>query len=164
MMFGSIPTGVQRFQPWQTLLFNPKPEDSTHPGHGTPLAGPPFTTPPDHLMADLFWMPVVEPYAISQPFSTAGKVNLNAQILPFTYIKRETALNAVMKAVKFAAIPITDGTSYKQAADSTAQNENINSAGTAQFNLPRRHSINIPETLKACETLFANGDIYRSAT
>ncbi len=34
MMLGSIPTGVQRFQPWQTLLFNPKVEDP-HPSGTT---------------------------------------------------------------------------------------------------------------------------------
>ncbi len=37
-------------------------------------------------MMDLFNMPTVEPYAISEPFSTAGKVNMNYQILPYTYI------------------------------------------------------------------------------
>ena len=43
---------------------------------------------------DLFTMPVVEPYAISDPFSTDGKVNLNYQIMPFGYLKRSTALRA----------------------------------------------------------------------
>ena len=41
---------------------------------------------------DLFWMPEVEPYAISDCFSTAGKINMNYQIVPFTYITRNTAL------------------------------------------------------------------------
>jgi len=159
MMLGSIPTGVQHFLPWQTLLFNPRPEDPNHPGLGTPSSGPPYTLPPDHLFADLFWMPVVQPYAISQPFSTAGKVNLNYQILPFTYIQRQTGLDAVMKATKFAAIPLTDGTSYKPAADSPATNEN-----SVGFNPSRRRSINIPVTLQACDAKFANNDIYRSAT
>jgi len=40
-------------------------------------------------------MPVVEPYAISEPFSTAGKVNMNYQIAPFNYITRNTALRGV---------------------------------------------------------------------
>jgi hypothetical protein len=31
-------------------------------------------------------MPVVEPYAISEPLSVAGRVNLNYQIVPFTNI------------------------------------------------------------------------------
>jgi hypothetical protein len=37
-------------------------------------------------------MPVVEPYSISVPLATSGKVNLNCQIAPFTYIRRDTAL------------------------------------------------------------------------
>ena len=49
-------------------------------------------------------MPVVEPYAISEPFSTAGKINLNQQIAPFTNIKRTTGLRAVMKSVKITAL------------------------------------------------------------
>jgi hypothetical protein len=56
-----------------------------------------YTTIPDHLMLDLFWMPAVEPYAISDSFSTAGKINLNYQIQPFTYIDRNTALVCLMK-------------------------------------------------------------------
>ena len=107
LMFGSIPTGVQRFKPWQTLLFNPRPEDLTHPGFGTPrvpAVGQSFTLPPDYLMADLFWMPVVEPYAISQPFATSGKINMNYQIQPFTYIRRSTGMHAVMKATKLPTV------------------------------------------------------------
>ena len=37
-------------------------------------------------------MPVVEPYAISTCMATAGKINLNDQIAPFTYLHRSTAL------------------------------------------------------------------------
>jgi len=148
LMFGSIPTGVQRNQPWQTLLFHPTPEDTTHPGNASPK---------DHLIADLFWMPVVEPYAISQPFSTAGKINLNYQILPFTYIKRQTGLNAVMKATKFLAIPTSDAGTYKPSArDHGSQ---------IAPNMPdRRQTIDIPTTLQACDTKFSNSDIYKSAT
>ena len=93
-MFGSLPTGVIRNQPWQTLLFRPQ---AGHPGEGSPASGPPYTSPPDHVLMDLFWMPVIEPYAISEPFSTAGKVNLNYEIAPFSYIRRATALYAAFK-------------------------------------------------------------------
>ena len=49
-------------QPWQTLLFNPVPAaGSSHAG---------FSTPKDHLWLDNFWMPVAEPYPISDPLST----------------------------------------------------------------------------------------------
>jgi uncharacterized protein (TIGR02600 family) len=50
-------------------------------------------------------MPVVEPYPISEPFSTAGKVNLNYQIQPFNYITRSTALRAALHAVRVTAVP-----------------------------------------------------------
>jgi len=150
MMFGSIPTGVQRFLPWQTLLFHPTPEDTSHPGN---------VSPKDHLIADLFWMPVVQPYAISQPFATAGKINLNYQILPFTYIKRQTGLNAVMKATKFMALPVSDSVTYKPSARDHGSQENV---GVANAN--RRQSIDIPTTLQTCDTKFANSQIYRSAT
>jgi len=47
---------------------------------------------------------VAEPYAVSEPFATAGKINLNQQIAPFTNIKRDTGLRAVMKSVKISAL------------------------------------------------------------
>jgi uncharacterized protein (TIGR02600 family) len=99
-MFGSLPVGVNRGLPWQTLLFRPNFNASpAHPGS---------TNPPDHLILDLFHMPVVEPYAISEPFSTAGKVNLNWQIAPFSYIKRSTALRGVLYPEKIIAVPTSN--------------------------------------------------------
>jgi len=99
--FGSLPTGVLRALPWQTLLF--RPAKSYFPG-GINHPGSAFFGPPDHLLLDLFWMPVVEPYPISEPFSTAGKINLNAQVVPFTNIVRTTGLRAVLQSVKVAAL------------------------------------------------------------
>ena len=87
---------------------------------------------PDHLWMDYFWMPVVQPYVISEPFSTAGKVNMNYQILPFQYIRRATALHAVMKAEKILAIP----------------NRNVDDYKTGAGNRKWRHFIDIDETLK----------------
>ncbi|MCE9612462.1 MAG: Verru_Chthon cassette protein A [Chthoniobacter sp.] len=157
LMFGSIPTGVQRFKPWQTLLFNPRPEDLTHPGFGTPrvpAAGQPFTLPPDHLLADLFWMPVIEPYAISQPFATSGKINMNYQIQPFTYIRRSTGMYAVMQATKFMALELNDAQTYKPL-----------DPGNGGSRMPdRRFAIDIPETLKAFDTKFSGNDLFKSAT
>ena len=99
-MFGSLPVGVKRGKPWQTLLFRPNFNASpSHPG---------AANPPDHLILDLFQMPVVEPYAISDPFSTAGKVNLNWQIAPFSYIKRSTALRGVLYPEKITAVPTSN--------------------------------------------------------
>ena len=81
VMFGSLSTGVDH--PWRTLLFRPAKLPGyqgfyTHPGNPTP-----GTVVPDHVLLDLFWMPIVEPYGISEPFATSGKINLNTQIAPF---------------------------------------------------------------------------------
>lgn len=85
--------------PWQTLLF-------------------PASAKATHYYLDLFWMPVVEPYAISQPFSTAGKINLNYQIMPFTNIKRATAILALTEAEYVKAVPNTAAQLYKKITNS----------------------------------------------
>ena len=128
VIFGTLPSRAMQGVPWCTLLFCPNPAandtGAVHPGFGKgsgtgtgapgPNDSPPYLTgsgtyyggPPDHLWLDLFWMPVVEPYAISEPFSTAGKVNMNYEIVPFwSYIHRSTALYAVMKSTRIIAIP-----------------------------------------------------------
>ena len=138
VMFGSLPSGLLGWKPWQTLLFRPGP--SSHPGTGDPK---------DHYLLDLFWMPVAEPYAISEPFSTAGKVNLNYQILPFSYITRSTALRAVLQPEQVAKIGKTGG-----------QYERIVSGNA-------RVSLNLSETdgtLRQFKERFDKGDIFRSAT
>ena len=85
VMLGSLPTGVKRGLPWQTLLFRPAvsylPGNTAHPGGS---AGGSLL--PGHALLDLFWMPVVDPYAISEPMATAGKINMNYQIVPFAHI------------------------------------------------------------------------------
>ncbi|MEA3211552.1 MAG: hypothetical protein QOE70_4609 [Chthoniobacter sp.] len=159
MMFGSIPTGVQRMLPWQTLLFHPRPEDSNHPGFGTPRVpgpGESYKLPPDHLLADLFWMPVIEPYAISQPFATSGKINMNYQIMPFTYINRSTAMQAVMKSTKFAAIPLSEGERYKP-LDAAGKGVGFSASNC-------RQPIDMVQTLKAFDNKFKNNEIFKSAT
>lgn len=170
VMFGSLPTGVGvggTVKPWQTLLFCPNPAAGLkHPGFGVSMSGstgapnvppaPPYTTIPDHYLLDLFTMPIVEPYAISEPLSTQGKVNMNYQIAPFTYIKRDTAVRAVFKSTNLMAIPssITSLSNYK-----ALQPTNYNS----QY----RYPINPHEkdgTLKTFEDRFNSGDIFRSAS
>jgi uncharacterized protein (TIGR02600 family) len=173
-MFGSLPTPNTSgtLQPWQTLLFCPNPPaGSSHPGFGISANGgssPPYTTPPDYLMLDLFTMPVVEPYAISEPLSTAGKVNLNYQIMPFTFVRRDTAVRGVLKSMQMGAIPnsITSGTytsssitAYKLFDPSTADPD-INQTAQTRFTL------NLDETqgtLAGFESKFAAGDVFRSA-
>lgn len=142
VVLGSLSTGVIRNLPWQTLLFCPNPAaKNQHPG---------FASPPDHLLLDLFNMPVVEPYAISEPFSTAGKINLNAQIVPFTNIQRTTGLQAVLRSVRVAAIPTAAGLIYK--------------SGTTPNTTPYRIPVDIDETLKAFETRYTDNHPFRSAS
>lgn len=110
VMFGSLPSRVwddNGSGAWTNLLFRPHVSIPNGITGGVPSAAvhPGEETPPDHYLLDLFWMPVVEPYAISEPLSTAGKINMNYQMLPFTHIRRATALHAVMKGEVFAALP-----------------------------------------------------------
>ncbi len=146
-MFSSLPTGVKRGRPWETLLFRPNLDN--HRGGGLPASGPPFTTPPDYLLMDLFQMPIVEPYAISEPLSTAGRVNMNYQIIPFNYITRETGVRAVLKNERVTAIPDTY-LGYKTDWNAAKL--------SGQYRLP----VNVPETLKGFEARFGKEDIFRS--
>jgi uncharacterized protein (TIGR02600 family) len=166
-MFGSLPTGVDPAgsnpQGWQTLLFRPGPGaagyGTAHPGEGTPSTAstysPPYTSPPDHLWLDLFWMPICEPYAISEPFSTAGKVNMNYQIIPFTYIKRATALRAALASEKVAEVGLGQAGTYK-AVGSTAATMGITST--------MRWPLDLDATIAQFDTKFSNWDIFRSAS
>ncbi|PTY03549.1 hypothetical protein DB346_06675 [Verrucomicrobia bacterium LW23] len=137
-MLGSLPTGVKRGLGWQTLLFRRQPG---HPSYPAGAGG--FINNPDYLLMDYFWMPVVEPYAISEPLSTAGKINLNQQIIPFTYIKRETGMYALLKNEKVTSIPAAALATYKAGA------------GT---NYSFRRPINIPATLAQLGFRFDNTD------
>ena len=147
MMLGSIPTGIQKGLPWQTLLFHPAGSDANNPG---------LAAPADHYIADLFWMPVVEPYAISQPFSTAGKINMNYQIEPFTYIRRGTGMRALMASTKMMAILPNQATLYKP---SFADN-NYN------YTPDSRYPIDLDSTMTVLDQKFygSTPDVYRSAS
>ena len=166
-MFGSLPTGVVTNRPWQTLLFRPNRESgTTHPGANTQLG------PPDHLLLDLFTLPVIEPYAISEPFSTAGKVNLNYVIAPFgyargdggnipgtsnprPYLHRDTAIRGLLKSTMIMAVPTgqSDG----------GHTENPQGQGT-RF----RYSIDLDKTIEAMETRLKSNveqyPLFRSAS
>ena len=114
VQLGSLPTGVKAGHPWQTLLFCPNPAAVTTDAEAfSSDVHPGFGSPGDHLLLDLFWMPVVEPWAVSDPLSTAGKVNLNQQMLPFVNITRDAALRGVLKNVKIPAIPFAEAYRYK---------------------------------------------------
>ena len=155
-VFGSLSSGVAENVPWQTLLFRPDIElskaqtdrDRQHYGSRYPR---------DHLFMDMFWMPVVQPYAISEPFETKGKINMNYQILPFTYITRATALHALFKSEKVMAIPDNRTDDYKipeREGGASGPYKMADSRGTAVF----RHFIDAEETLKQWEERFAGSD------
>ena len=142
-MFGSLPTGVKPANglppvPWRTLLFRPQ---SGHFGE---------TSPHDHLWLDLFWMPVVEPYAVSEPFSTAGKVNLNYAMMPFSYIRRDTGLRSVIGDETLIAIPSNHVNIYK-----------VNAAAAAGY----RSRVDLDATLSQFdERLNQQGRLFRTAS
>jgi uncharacterized protein (TIGR02600 family) len=156
VMFGSLPTGVIEGISWRTLLFRPAPSSvRTRDENG----------PKDYLMLDLFTMPVVEPYAISEPFSTAGKINMNYQIVPFNYIQRDTGVRAVLGSELIARVnkayaKQTDN--YNQAPLYKGQpgTNPPSIAGKAQN---ARLPVDLKETLKQFEDKFTSWDIFRSA-
>ena len=179
-MFGSLPTGLKRHKTteihaWETLLFRPETRTAggqKHPG---------LITPKDHLIMDLFWMPVGEPYPISEPFSTAGKVNLNYEIAPFSYIRRATALYGAMKAEEPLLLPNSGSKIYKLwdhetndhpfGLPSSGSNKDpqIRTDWTKAYNglAPydkMRRPIDVDKTLKQADDRFAAGDPFRSAT
>jgi len=162
IMFGSLPTGVWRGNPWQTLLFCPNSaatiSGATHPGS---------VNPPDHLLLDLFKMPVVEPYAISDPFSTAGKINLNFRLAPFNHISRKTGLYALLKTARLYAVPEADVSLYKYPGEYSLSATNTSViTSPANPTSPNEYRLRIDpaETTAAFDTKFASGDIFRSAT
>ncbi len=138
-MFGSLPTGVKAGVPWRTLLFRPQ---EGHEGE---------ENPPDHLWMDLFWMPVVEPIALSEAFSTEGKVNLNYQIVPFTYLKRSTGVHALLRGEEVMAIPAGQAGTYKR-------------FGGTEVTEQMRWPVDVEETLRQFEEKFEEGKLFRTAS
>lgn len=167
-IMGSLPTGVMAGTPWQTLLF--RPEALTAAGH----AG--LANPPDYLLLDLFNMPVVEPYAISEPLSTAGRINMNYQIAPFSYIKRTTAVEAALHTERLTAIsnnlpcpppfnlpPLPSGNWRRKHWDTMRAAPYNN--GTTAANMTR-FPLNLSTsggTLEGFENRFAANNLFRSA-
>lgn len=165
VMFGSLPVGTTSNEPWRTLLFRPNVDGGryqSHPGSGD------SGELPDHLLLDLFWMPIVEPYAISETLSTKGKVNLNYQILPFRHITRNTALRGIFKAETMVCIPNRHAKDYKVGfgrGKGYHWRDNPYGGSLQQKNL--RTSILDHETLAQFEERFEdleNPTLFRSAS
>tara|TARA_B100000927_G_scaffold55594_3_gene42552 strand:- start:15337 stop:20055 length:4719 start_codon:yes stop_codon:yes gene_type:complete len=161
-VFGSLPTGVKADEPWRTLLFRPNvvsPKYDSHPGAGQREGG---SDPPDHALMDLFWMPVVEPYAISEPLSTAGKINMNYQMAPFLHIDRNTALRGIMRSEFMAILPNRFHTDYKHRWGKGHRER----GGNFTLELRSLRSV-VHETgvFKQFDDRFNNGeDLFKSAT
>src|SRR4030095_3610099 len=98
VVFGSLPVGIrpEATQPWRTLLFCANPAAGKH--------HPGWQQPRDHYLLDLFHTPVVEHYPLSDSLSSAGKVNLNYQLVPFTYIVREPAIRGAFRSTKITTL------------------------------------------------------------
>ncbi len=173
--FGSLPTGIHPVtgatpRPWQTLLFCPNPPSRTTVSTAVPTAldhfG--FKAPRDHLLLDLFWMPIVEPYAISEPAATAGKINMNYQLMPFTHITRATGLHAALRSVRVTALPaaLAWASNAAPAGASTAQKQFCYKAFLDADNLKfdTNYEVNMTATLQGFQARFDQGDVFRSAS
>ena len=167
--FGSLPSAAVQDRPWQNLLFRPA-SGVNHPGKagfsidGTSLTG----APPDHVWLDFFWMPIVEPWAISETFSTAGKINMNYQIAPFSYIRRSTGVQAVLKtggvtAVSSIASRYTTGKYIK--SDGSNLTDSRSSGAPPKINDQSPFPVNLDETLKGFDArLSNNAALFRTAS
>ena len=195
VMFGSLPVGFAQMgsvtapsnamlnDSWKTLLFCPNPNASDVTGrdartaaNGMVEAGkvPVASTVPDYLLLDFFHMPVVEPYPISEPFSTAGKVNMNYQIAPFSYITRSTALRGVLKSAMITAVQDqfigqykmrgsgNNGATFTDTKNPTTYSGGYNQFGADTGYLYFRYPVHAGETLKQFDERFKNKDIFRS--
>ena len=155
---GSLPSRAVAGDPWETLLFCPNPA-ATRANHRGYTIGP-----KDYLLGDLFWMPIVDPYPISEPFSTAGKINLNYQIAPFgSYIERKTPLWALLKASKITAMD-TSLSGGRAAYKMTATDLSATSPTITTPNVSYVNDLDIVETLKGTDARFAGNDIFKSPT
>ena len=156
--FGSLPSGVNCRVPWQTLRFRPDygmndPLKKMRTMSDKPPAGHTFANfcgPKDHFFLDMFWMPVVEPWSISEPFSTKGTINLNQQIFPFTYVERTTALHALLRGERMMAIPNTAAGQYKRTDSPTGE---PHSAADATY----RYFVDAKETVRQFTRRYKDG-------
>jgi uncharacterized protein (TIGR02600 family) len=157
IQLGSLLTQVASLRPWQTLLFTPLPAAATGTGNGrvTATEHPGAGNPPDHLIADMFWMPAVDPVPLSENMATTGKINLNSRIEPFGgYINRDTALWAALKYLRIRTLNDADiATSHRL--------RSVTFSGSPQ---PTIHSLAVKESIDNIKTRFTSNDIYKSAT
>jgi uncharacterized protein (TIGR02600 family) len=111
-------------------------------------------------------MPVVEPYAISEPLSTGGKVNMNFQLVPFLHVDRTTALRGVFRSEFMLCIPNRFHQSYKHnRGRGKGYHWRDNPTGGELQGLRLRTVILESPTLEQFKTRFQNGrDAFRSSS
>jgi uncharacterized protein (TIGR02600 family) len=149
-IYGNLPTGT-----WRTLLF--RPDRTYHRGANPTVPHFGSTTPPDMYLLDFFHMPLVEPYAISEPFSTAGKINMNAQMIPFSsYITRETGLRAVLASTRLTAY--NSAVNLAGLSPPTTVGGMCNSAGATPPDVQTRFPLNLDETIKGFQERYDGTD------
>lgn len=170
--FGSLPTGVSALnpKPWQTLLFCPNPAARQTAATGTAGEHIGFMNPPDSAYLEFFTMPTVEPYAISEPLSTAGKVNLNYQMEPFVNIERSTALRGVLKntlMVGISAYDVASNAAHPTPLPSPTATYKYNATGVTGGNAGKpgtanevRYDINRDATVAGIDTYFFGRGTY----
>ncbi len=113
-------------------------------------------------------MPIVEPYAISDRFSTAGKINMNYQIIPFgagnaPYLTRSTALRALFKSEKVGAIPNGSGASSIPGYSDFKKSSKTAIVASAN-QTEARFFIDADQTLSQFQSRFSSGDVFKSAS
>jgi len=152
VQLGTLPSRAGSGIPWETLLFRPDIAPVAHPG---------AASPPDSALLDLFWMPVVDPYPISRTFSTAGKVNMNCQIAPFTYIERTTALMGALKSTRVLAFPKEHASYYKWSGYTV-------DASKSRWDISYLYDVDASQTLLFFKERFADSDpsrdVFQSAS
>lgn len=155
----SLPAGFDPSNPsitnaWRTLQFCPNPGSSNRATINI--------LPPDYMIMDLFDMPVVLPYPISDPFSTAGRVNINYQIAPFSYIHRDSALRGVLKSIDFAAVPENQISQYKNGFRQFNY-EGTNGTGPSATNYYAfRYPVHLNQTLQQFDAKFSTNGFFRA--
>ncbi len=163
--FGALPSGVygdsssSTPRPWQTLLFCPNPAGRSTPADQPGQSAtdhPGFGSPPDHLWLEFFWTPVTEPWPMSSDFATEGKVNLNHQLMPFTWVQRATALHGALKGVRIPAIP----TAALDDQGDSAKGRSDGSPLDATF----RYEVDAEKTVNGLNQRLDNGDVFRTAS
>ncbi|MFZ4594813.1 MAG: Verru_Chthon cassette protein A, partial [Verrucomicrobiaceae bacterium] len=179
-LFGSLPTGVYGHsinatpRPWQTLLLCPNPpsrttaasQEAQWKASSTQKDHFGFSSPRDHLWLEFFHLPTTEPEGFGDAVSTEGKVNMNYQMMPFTWIERSTAMHGALHGVRLTAIPST-AVAAKDKHNDPINNETVYYKRTEAPASPLqfRYAVDAKKTLEAFDKQrFESGDVFRSAS